>query len=212
MAKRQRQFGEQEREVPPHIEMPAKLVSRIKTLAKQRSVPVDEFLQLAVESLSEEARPADEANTKNDPSPQSQLPRSSPRVATIKNRTGVIRTSTAIIKALQEVLDYNPKLHHNQTPPELWIDDAKYISAIMELVEELRALNSLLRANKISQEKEYNAVVDLGVHVNRFLKEFTVISGKGAGWLLIASLGGLLYHTGLVPDIADVILKHIKIP
>jgi hypothetical protein len=135
----------------------------------------------------------------------------SPPYTIIRNRTQVIRTSAAIISALQEALDYDPKLHHNQTPPELWRDSPEYIAALQRIANELKKLNDLLKKES-SAQKEHSSVVHLGVHINQFLNGFSSVAGKGVGWLLIASLGGLLYQTGLVPELAENVLKHIKLP
>jgi hypothetical protein len=133
------------------------------------------------------------------------------RTTVIRNRTQVIRTSAAIISALEDVLNYDPKVQHNQIPPELWRDSPEYIAALKRIADELKALNDLLRKQS-SDQKEHNSVVDLGVHINQFLTGFSSVAGKGAGWLLVASLGGLLYQTGIVPDLAENVLKHIKLP
>jgi hypothetical protein len=129
----------------------------------------------------------------------------------IRNRTQVIRTSAAIISALDDVLNYNPKTQHNQIPPELWRDNPEYIAALKRIADELKSLNDMLKRQTTAQN-EHNTVVDLGIHINKFLSGFAGVAGKGAGWLLIASLGGLLYQTGLVPDLAENVFKHLKLP
>ena len=133
-----------------------------------------------------------------------------PRGTLIRNRDQVIRTSAAIITALQEALDYDPKIHHNQIPPDLWRDNPEYIATLRQIVEELKELNDLLRKQS-SAQRERKSVVHLGVHIDQFLTGFSSVAGRGAGWLLIASLGGLLYQTGLVPDLAANVLKHIRL-
>jgi hypothetical protein len=99
---------------------------------------------------------------------------------------------------------------HNEAPPELWIDDQAYFTEMRQLVSELRTLNALLRS-LASPEREYNAVINFARHADKFLEGFSAVTGKGAGILLVAAIGGLLYQTGIVPDIAESVFRQIRL-
>jgi hypothetical protein len=72
----------------------------------------------------------------------------------IRNRQHVVATSTLIISALQEALDYDPVRHHNQPPPALRIEDPHYLKDIRALIVELKRLNELLEiGNKSPAER-----------------------------------------------------------
>jgi len=211
MARRPRQFGEAETDEPaPILGLPISkaLESSIEAIAKDNSVSIEQLLNQALAALQTGQR-----RKASDPDLQASAEQSANNTATapasiIRKRVQVLQTSNAIISSLQEVLEYDPSLQHNQLPPELWIDNIAYISAIGALVAELRQLNELLQKQATPQQ-EHNTVLDLGMHLNKFFDNFSEVMGRGAGWLLIASCAGLLYQTGLIPDLADKILRHL---
>jgi hypothetical protein len=193
----------------PRVVLTEANIDRIEGLSSQYNLAPNSLVNQALDALGVET--VDEIPNQSPPSPSSFKSSQTPSSTIVRNRAYVIRTSTAIITSLQEVLEYDPIRNHNQQPPELWLNDQKYISEIRELVAELKTLNKLLQT-KVAPEKEHNAIVDLGVHANKFLDSFASVTGKGAGWLLVAALASLLYQTGIVPDIAASLFQHIKIP
>jgi hypothetical protein len=51
---------------------------------------------------------------------------------------------SVLIDAFAEVDEYDPKRHHNQPPPSMWLDNKKYLDDLRSLLHELRRLNDQL--------------------------------------------------------------------
>jgi hypothetical protein len=94
-------------------------------------------------------------------------------------------------------------------------DDGRFLEELRSLVAELRRLNDLLEVKKKSVRATQKEVGALGRHFDKFLSSyanaFAKAAGKGTGYLLIAGIGGLLYHAGMDKDLIDSIWKHLPL-
>lgn len=134
----------------------------------------------------------------------------------LKAKSNVLRYSRVLIEALQEALDHDSNRHHNRSPPDLRIsDDERFLDELRALIAELKRLNDLLEIKKKSVPAARKEVSALGRHFDRFLNSyanaFGKATGKGSGYLLIAGIGGLLYHAGVDKDLIDSIWRHIPL-
>jgi hypothetical protein len=131
----------------------------------------------------------------------------------INNRAQLVKTSRLIIVALEETLDYDPARHHNQPPPDLWVDDSEYLEELRKLVAELKVLNGHLEAAKLSKAKTQQSATRLAKHFDAFLRNyaesFGKAAGKGSGYLAVAAIAGVLYQTGVLPELLGKILSRI---
>jgi hypothetical protein len=130
----------------------------------------------------------------------------------IQNKSQIIQQSNVIIFALQETLNYDPARHHNQPPPDLWTDDAAYLQEIKNLVAELKRLNDILERPVPNTRQAKRSTVQLAKHFNTYLHHVAVGTGRGTAALLIATMAGLLYQTGIGTGLLDGIWEHLKLP
>jgi hypothetical protein len=134
----------------------------------------------------------------------------------IRNRTEVLQYSRILVVALEEVIDYDPKRHHNAPPPELRLEDPQYLADVRDLVTELRRLNALLEQKKPRAKDASGTVQRLGKYADRFAKnycdQFGKTLGRGSAWLTIGVLTVLLTKAGLSQDVIAGIISHAKIP
>jgi hypothetical protein len=124
----------------------------------------------------------------------------------IRDRQQLIATSTLIISALQEALDYDPKRHHNLPAPALHIDDAPYLSDIRALIAELRRLNELLQKSRPQKGEPKHTIIEVRTHINLFLKNYVPLFAKGTACLTVAAMAGLLHAAGVEQNIVVGIL------
>jgi hypothetical protein len=130
----------------------------------------------------------------------------------IRNREQVVAISNIIISSLQEALDYDPARHHNQPPPELRIEDARYLQDIRDLIAELRRLNTLLETSRPPQRGEpKRTIIDINKHINKFLENYIPMLAKGTAGLTVATMASLLFHAGVGEDIIMGILSMAKL-
>jgi hypothetical protein len=130
----------------------------------------------------------------------------------IENRVEIVRYSTAIIQALQESLDYDPKRHHNLPPPNLRLDDAGYLREVGSLVIELRRLNSLLEEpTKVDVPAVQEQAGHFGKYFGKFLESYADSLGKGVAALTVATAVALLYRAGVSKELIDSIWEHLKL-
>jgi hypothetical protein len=115
----------------------------------------------------------------------------------IRNPTEVIRYSHILISAFEEVLDYDPVRQHNQRPPALWSGDPSYQKDVHDLVTELRRLNSLLEARRSRKTEARKAAISLARHLDSFWRSYSKTLGKGAAYLTLAVIVGLLSQAGV---------------
>jgi hypothetical protein len=130
----------------------------------------------------------------------------------IENRVDIVRYSRAIIRALEEAVDYDPKRHHNLPPPALRLDDAGYLRQVGNLVIELRRLNDLLeQPTKVDVAAIHKQAGRFGKHFEKFLDSYLDSLAKGAGALTVAAAVSLLYKTGVSKELIDTIWEHLKL-
>jgi hypothetical protein len=127
----------------------------------------------------------------------------------IRNRRQAILHAHQLIEAFEIILGYDGSRHHNEPPPELWIDDKAYLDELRTFVRELKTLNALLAA-KTSQPEAAKTVVDLKAHFNAFLGSYAKTLGKSAGIATVGLIVALLYQSGIKHDVIETILKSIK--
>ena len=137
------------------------------------------------------------------------------RTHAAKAKEGVLRYSRVLIEALQDALDYDPNRHHNQSPPDLRVsDDERFLEELRSLVAELKKLNALLEAKRRPISATQQEIGSLGRHFDKFLTNYASAFGKAAGkgswYLLVAGVGGLLYHAGISKDLIDSIWNHVR--
>jgi hypothetical protein len=119
----------------------------------------------------------------------------------IRDRQQLIATSTLVISALQEALDYDPKRQHNLTAPALYIDDTLYLSEIRALIAELRGLNELLEESRPRKGEAKRTVIEARKHINLFFQNYVPLLGKGTACLTVAAMASWLHFAGVETDI-----------
>lgn len=124
----------------------------------------------------------------------------------------MLKTSNLILVALQETLNFDPKRQHNQEPPDLWRDDDAYLLELRKLIVELQALNKHLESSTSNKIKTRQSVLRVGKRFDVFLHHYSATLGKGAGYLTVAAVAGLLYQAGVGPELVTKSLGHVKIP
>jgi hypothetical protein len=138
------------------------------------------------------------------------------RTYLIRSKVQLLSYSRALIVALEEVLSYDIRTHHNQPPPALWMENPEYIEEVRRLVSELHRLNNLLEttAKARANKQTSRTILDLSKCAQRFAEnysdEFGKAAGKGTWYLLIAGIGALLYQAGVAQGVIDQILEQIK--
>ena len=129
-----------------------------------------------------------------------------------RDRVQAIYYSRVLISAFEEAATYDPRRHHNEKEPPLWIDDDRYLAVLRELIDELKRLNALLEAEHQPTSQAVTASASsIATHFNTFLANYLAALGKGAAGLTVAAAAGLLYSSGLGKDIIDALWGHLKI-
>jgi hypothetical protein len=130
----------------------------------------------------------------------------------IRNRREIIRYSTTIIYALQELVDYDAARHHNAPPPTLRLEGIAPKDQITELIAELRRLNGLLEAASAKDAAEaQRTATKFARHFDKFLDGYFDYMGKGAAALTISVAVALLYRAGVGQELIDALWGHLKI-
>jgi hypothetical protein len=173
------------------------LLKIIETLTEQQNTRFRKYLRAAEER---------EAKKLDKPDSAASVP--------VTNRRHVIRYTQIVITALEEVLSYDSVRHHNQPPPDLWMDDAQYLSELRKLVEELKRLNNLLEKKTLRDKRTREAIQGVAAYSNLFLKSYASSVGKAAGkgswYLLVGTIGALLYHAGVGDKLVTDVLSAVK--
>ncbi len=133
------------------------------------------------------------------------------QIASIRNRSQVVLYSRLLVAALEPVAQFDQARQHNELPPELWVNDKDYLRELQKLVEELRALNSLLSVANVSRQQTQKTVLDLKEHFNEFLRNYAKTLGKSAGYATVGLIASLLYQAGVGKDAIAHIVSLIKI-
>jgi len=122
------------------------------------------------------------------------------------NRTLVTLHVRSLIEAFQEIEDYHPQ--RNVPPPPLWKDDKEYLDDIKALTRELRRLNDLLEAGKGLEAPEVKKTESAIVHAATKISDAAYDAlGKGLGYVILGSVGLLLYSLGVPSDIVQLIMS-----
>lgn len=106
--------------------------------------------------------------------------------------------SDCLITALQAALEYDATRHHNRPPPELRLEDERYLQELQSLVAELKRLNDLLASG--STEDTSKGATRVGKHFDKFFESYASALGKGAAGLTIAAATALLYNSGVASE------------
>ncbi|MGY4428961.1 putative DNA-binding protein [Bradyrhizobium sp. F1.13.1] len=107
----------------------------------------------------------------------------------VRNRKQTMFQIAIILDALQQAIDYDPKLHHNQPPPPLRIENSDYLTELRNLVEQLRHLNETLSATKLSRSGAPVAngrdvtkpAIDTRKAISKFVNNYAGTLGKSWG-------------------------------
>jgi hypothetical protein len=133
---------------------------------------------------------------------------------TVRNRKLIGSYSLTIISAVEEVLAYDQRRHHNQAPPPLWIDNPDYLKELRELVAQLKRLNNILEKGKVEIVDANTAVFNVGkradIFFNNYSESFAKAAGKGTWYLLVGSTAALLYSAGAGHEIIDRVLSVLR--
>lgn len=116
-----------------------------------------------------------------------------------------------LILALEPVVDYDKGRHHNQPPPELWVDDIGYLDELRALVSELRHLNELLRQHKRDPEATVRTAVRFKDHIHTFLDGYSHTLGKSAAFATVGLAAAVLYETGFARTVIHDIVAALKV-
>jgi hypothetical protein len=140
------------------------------------------------------------------------------RIATpivIRDKAQVLQYSRIVIAALEEIVEYDPKQHHNRPPPQLRIEDEAYLQDIQRLIAELTRLNDLLESKQPRKTATKRALINVRKHFDTFFgklaSSFGTTLGTGAGGLLIGSVAALLYQAGFDGGLVMQILSHFRL-
>jgi hypothetical protein len=156
------------------LKVPDYLDRELREISQENMVSISEtFRQLALESID----------------------RRNPRIATLY--------SESLIFALQDALDFDPVRHHNQPPPNLRLDNAKYLEELRELVSELRRLNDILETGGV--KKASKVATKIGKHFDKFFENYAATLGKSTAGLTIAGVTALLYNLGVGSELINTI-------
>jgi hypothetical protein len=120
----------------------------------------------------------------------------------------VIHHSTAIILALEGVLDYNPR-HTNRPPPDLWIEDRNYLALLREIVHELRTLNGLLAVKKQSPRRTKITIQHLQNSALKCADGYLKHIGTGGAYLTLMALATLFSQIIGADEVVRQLLTHI---
>ena len=123
---------------------------------------------------------------------------------------------TVLIETFSEAAEYDPLLrHHNQPPPELWVNNSAYLVDLRSLLAELRRLNDNLE--KLVEAKAKQAPPQTAKEVGivamasrKFVEAYAGELGKRAGSLTALGLAGLLGYVGAEAGAIDAIFEAIK--
>jgi hypothetical protein len=197
------------------LTLPSQLVDQLQRAAAQRGTSLSEAMTIVAAAAVHDMRRINFKPMYSGPSAMDRLKKileaeKKPKPLTAKDRRQVIYLSRAIIEALQEALDYDPIRNHNQPPPPLRLDDAKYLREIRTLIAELRRLNELLAKPSTSVKRRVGKASKIGEHFNEFFKSYAGALGKGAAGLTIGAAAALLLQTGVAQPLIDSIWKHWK--
>jgi hypothetical protein len=118
----------------------------------------------------------------------------------IRSKKQVLVQSRILITALEMAVAYDPLTQHNQSKPELYVDlgldKVGALNDIKELIAELKKLNGFLATLKKPTKYDEQNVIDLRKHLNTFLNAGAVVTGGGAGLMMLGLVSSLLYHIG----------------
>ena len=130
----------------------------------------------------------------------------------VKDRTELLNYTTVLIDALGHALAYDRKLHHNNPPPEMWMDDTIYLQELRSLLTELQEIRSVLQQPKTSRAKVNIPITRFTKHFDKFLSSYASAVGKVMAGLTSATIVGLLYKSGIGQDFIASIWGHLKFP
>jgi hypothetical protein len=117
----------------------------------------------------------------------------------------------SLMVAFEEVEGYDVHLHHNKRPPALWVDDAQYLQDVKELLHELRRLNGLLEAAKAPDPAKIDEAGGAIAYAAKRISDGAYDTiGKGLGYVILGSVGTILYQLGVGGDLAQMIMASIK--
>jgi hypothetical protein len=122
---------------------------------------------------------------------------------------------SVLIDAFAEVDEYDPKRHHNQPPPSMWLDNRKYLGDLRSLLHELRRLNDQLERLAKTQTPQTppattKTVGLLSVAATKFVEAYAADLGKKASGLTFLGIAALLGYLGVKTGTVDVIFGTIK--
>lgn len=117
----------------------------------------------------------------------------------------------SLIVALEEVEGYDVRLHHNKRPPALWVDDEQYLQDVKALLHELRRLNDLLESARAPDTAKVEETGDAIVHAARRISDSAYDTiGKSLGYVIVGSIGMVLYQLGVGGDLGQALMSSIK--
>jgi hypothetical protein len=143
--------------------------------------------------------------------------RTTPQVATSsvsvsaiqRNRTQISLQLRVLITAFQEVEEYDPKRHHNQPPPSLWIAHPDYQRDVKIMLRELRALNGYI-ARMEQATKAEKKIAPVTKMLTTFAEKYVGALATSLGALTAGAIGLLLIDLGVPHEVVNIVLGHIK--
>lgn len=122
---------------------------------------------------------------------------------------------TVLIETFAEAAEYDPALHHNRPPPDLWLNNAEYLGDLRALLAELRRLNDNLEKLAASNATKAppQTARDVGILASagrKFFEAYAAELGKRAANLTALTLAGLLGYLGAETGAIDAIFEAIK--
>jgi hypothetical protein len=122
---------------------------------------------------------------------------------------------SVLIDTFAEADRYDPKRHHNQPPPAMWLDNKEYLTDLRSLLRELRRLNDQLEQLVKTQAQQTppdtaKTVSRVSVAATKFVEAYAADLGKRASGLTCVAIGGLLCWIGAETGLVDAVFATIK--
>jgi CheY-like chemotaxis protein len=125
----------------------------------------------------------------------------------VRNKSDLRAMAVFVMAALEPVLSYDPARHHNQPPPEMWIDHSEYLAHLRIISGEVKALVTHLEAQNPPGKESKQSIINLKTHVDTFLHEYAATLGKGAAIATFGLLALLLMQAGFGGQLVQQILR-----
>jgi hypothetical protein len=128
----------------------------------------------------------------------------------VRNREEVLRYANVLLVTFREVLEYDPRLHHNQTAPILRIEDPRYLEDVRAIVKHLTEFTAAIH-NSTGAKSSVRKTDLLTRLLTSFVNSYAKSLGKVLAGLTGAAIVGFLYQAGVGKGVVEGIWAHLKL-